>query len=265
MRLLLDLAHNIRYWDNASRFALAIAVLLMFIIIGVLVAVPLENPTPFYIGSLGLSIAIQAIIMWGNRFMVTPHTLAQRAMMRGEFSEARDTLLEWQQQFDAQNKTMPFETRTLLANAYRNLGDTSQSISLLHKLAEYYPDSFFVLYSLGRAYLADGQFENAHESLQKAHNINPTPDVQFDLAHVYYRLQDHSSASDLLQQATLQEPYRQLMAWHILTMADQSPTSPLSESAYEQAIAFWQAEQNRFAHTAYGDAIQHDLIILQNQ
>src|SRR5690242_19779871 len=107
-RLAAYIIQRFRTWDAPSRFALLIALGLLFVILLMLAFGPPNLRQPSLIGFIGLMIAIQLIFMWGNRGMVTPFTQAQRFYLAEDFESARQVLenLNLNGKPDAQSLTL---------------------------------------------------------------------------------------------------------------------------------------------------------------
>ncbi|MEL7433428.1 MAG: tetratricopeptide repeat protein, partial [Chloroflexota bacterium] len=176
LRILYNLGREIKNWDKASQIALAIALILFVLDIIVLATVP-ELQTQAAIGGVGLMLAIQAIVMWGNRNLVTAFTQAQRLFIVGEFAQAA-TVLE---DHIAEEEHPVIDTLVLLGNIYRNLGKLDASRNILEQALERRADYHFALYAYGKTALAQGEYDTAIMYFQQAID-NDAPDViAFDL------------------------------------------------------------------------------------
>lgn len=251
LRILFNLGREIKNWDRASQIALAIALILFVIDIIVLATVP-ELQTQAAIGGIGLMLAIQAIVMWGNRNLVTAFTQAQRLFIAGEFAQAASVLEE----HIAEEEHPVIDTLVLLGNTYRNLGRLEESRDILTQALERRADYHFALYAYGKTALAEGQYDTAMTYFQQAID-NDAPDViAFDLVLTTYLLGDATKTQQLVADLPdLDEPHRQLFLAHIT--ADKHATS-LDKATQQAGLAFWQAEVDRFAHTPYGQQIAHE-------
>jgi tetratricopeptide (TPR) repeat protein len=238
--------------------ALSLALLLLIPVGGVLVMQP-DLRVPASIGLVGLVIALQLIVLWGNRGMVTPYTQAQRAFMAGDFAEARDILLELTQQ----KKRPGVDTYVLLGNTYRHLSDLGKSEDVLSQAVEIRPNYHFALYGLGRTLFAQGDYKEAAVTIAQALEAGSPEIIMFDLAHVYYRLGNPDTALDWLRRMPPPgEPYRDLMTaylLHKLGSAD-APNTRLIEAG----LPFWEAEADRFQETRYGQDIAADVQQIRN-
>ncbi len=253
MGILIGLWQEIQKWDRASQIALSLALLLL-IPVGVVLVTQPQLRVSASIGLVGLVIALQLIVLWGNRGMVTPYTQAQRAFMAGEFAEARDSLLELIQQ----KKRPGVDTYVLLGNTYRHLSDLEKSAEVLRRAVEIRPDYHFALYGLGRTLFAQGDYDEAAVTIAQALEAGSPAIIMFDLAHVYYRLGNPETALDWLRRMPSPgEPYRDLMTaflLHKLGSAD-APSVHLIETG----LPFWEAEAERFQETRYGQDIAADV------
>jgi hypothetical protein len=83
---------QISQWERPTQIGLLIGVILLIPALVLAAAGPDNLRQPAIIGTMGLTIAIQVIIMWANRGMVTDFTKAQRFYRDGEFQQARSIL-----------------------------------------------------------------------------------------------------------------------------------------------------------------------------
>ena len=256
MRILISLLREIPKWDKASQIAVIIAFILLIIDIVILVTVPdLQNPA--LIGAVGLALAIQGIFMWGNRNMVTPYTQAQRLFMAGEFEEVVAVL----KQYIEDDPNAIIDALVLLGNAYRNLGQLHESESILRVALARRKDFHFALYALAKSRLAKGDYGEAIKHLESA-LVNGAPEIiRFDLAHAMLRLGQENESIELFRDlSTAEDAHRALFAQYVLYVdGGEKPSSTLIEAG----LPFWQAEAKRFADTPYGDAIAHDVRVLE--
>jgi len=257
MGILFGLLREMRYWDRASKFALGIALVLLVISLTVLSTQP-DLRTPALIGTVGLLIAIQVIILWGNRRMVTPYTEAQRHFIAGEFEQVLAVLEASLRENENEGKKPSVKELVLLGNTYRNLGQVEESAKLLNMALERTPNSPFALYGLGKTQLSAGDYDAAIEAIEIALENGAPPIVGFDLAHAYYRMNDGKSTLEILQRLpTVNETYRQIFVAYLqYRLAD--ATHPTAEQI-SAGLPFWEAEVERFAHTPYGQALQEDV------
>lgn len=266
MGILFGLWRQIRQWDAPSKWALGMALLLLALAFGALAAGPPEVRDAALIGVVGLFIAVQVIVLWGNRGMVTPYTQAQRHYLAGEFEAARDVLQAHIAASQADKRQPSADVYTLLGNVYRQLGQLDQSQDMLTKALQLEPGHHFPLYGFGRTLLVQGQYAQAAETIAQALANGAPPVVQFDLGHAYYRQGATQQALDALQVASAvskAEPHRALMARHLLHQLGQA-TAPTPDQV-RAGLAFWQAEAERFAATPYGQAVQADVQAMQMQ
>lgn len=251
LRILYNLSREIKNWDRASQIALAIALVLLVVTIIVLFTVP-NLQTQATIGGIGLTLAIQAIVMWGNRNMVTPYTQAQRHFMAGEFEQAASVL----ETHLADDTDAGVDALVLLGNTYRNLGKLEDSSHTLSRALARRPNYHFALYGYAKTMLAIGDYPAAQFTIAKALEHGAPPSIQFDAVLAMYLQGDTLALKEQLQNMPpLDEPYRQLFLTYIEAPQD---LSALDETIQEAGIAFWQAEAERFAHTPYGQAIAHE-------
>ena len=258
MKLLRGLVWQIRNWDTSSKIALFLAFGLLPITFLIATNGPEDLRQPATIGSVGLLITSQLIVLWGNRGMVTPYTQAQRKFVDGDFMAARKILEE-----NLTEDTHDVDALTLLANAYRYLGLLDDSEAIARHALQIKPEYHFALYGLGRTLLAKGQYQQALEVINKALSFGAPSVVKFDIGHCYFRLHQYEDAVIILRSLDTEdeEAYRHLMSTYILYLAGQkdAPTSDL----IELGLPFWQASAVRFQNTPYGVALNDDIVALQ--
>jgi tetratricopeptide (TPR) repeat protein len=254
MRLL----QAIRAWDQSSRFAFFIALLLLAIALILAILGPDSVTQPALIGVGGLVIVIQIIMMWGNRGMVTAYTRAQRAYLAGEFDTAR-LLLEAERMAGRAD----FRDLTLLGNTYRQLSELTLSEQVLTEALRIRPNHHFPLYGFGRTLLVQGRYAEAVEVFARALDAGAPPVINNDLADAFYRQgtwQDARQALAGLDSST-EEPHRRLMIDYILYRLDDG--GPPSHALVEAGLSYWRAEAERYAHTVYGQALARDVRYMQ--
>lgn len=257
MGLLFRFLKQMRLWDMPTKIAFGLAAMLLLPMLLLALNGPADLNNPAWIGVAGLLLAMQLLVLWGNRHMVSPYTLAQRQALAGDFEAARETL----EPVVRDAKRPDVAAMTLLGNVYRQLGDLDASEALLSDAVRLEPSYHFPLYGYGRTLMAGGQYDRAHEMLRRAQAADAPSVVLFDLGHVSYRTGDVDRATDYLKQALQQEQeaHRQLMAVFWLNQLHPQ-TEPAPDSALiRSGLSFWQAEADRYAGTAYGSAIQRDL------
>lgn len=256
--ILFDLWQQIQQWDRASQLALLLAAIL-WLLVGIVFVTQPELRTPATIGLVGLTIAMQAVVLWGNRGMVTPYTQAQREFMAGDFVAARETLLSLLRSDD----TPDVDAYVLLGNTYRHLSQLDESEDALRQALQRRPDYHFPLYGLGRTLLAQGHYAAAADAIQQALEAGAPSIVAFDLAHIEYRRGNAAASLDWLRRMpTPDEPYRNLMTAYLLHKLG-SADAP---SAYviDEGLPFWEAEAARFSHTPYGADIAQDVAAMRH-
>lgn len=255
--ILFDLWQQIQQWDRASQVALALAAGL-WLVVGAVFVAQSDLRTSATIGLVGLTIAMQMIVLWGNRGMVTPYTQAQREFMAGDFIAARETLLSLVNSDDKPD----VNAYVLLGNTYRHLSQLAESENALRQALQRRPDYHFPLYGLGRTLLAQGRYAEAEDAIQQALDAGAPTIVAFDLAHVAYRQGDDTAALDWLRRMPApDEPYRNLMSAYLLHKLG-SADAP-SARVIDEGLPFWEAEAERFSHTPYGADISQDVAAMR--
>jgi tetratricopeptide (TPR) repeat protein len=256
MGILIGFVRQFRTWDVASRVSFGIAFILFWVVLALLSFGPDVVRDYALAGVVGLLLAMQLIVLWGNRTMIMPYTKAQRHFMAGDFARARDVLeaeIEHQRQI---GKKVDSDTLTLLGNVYRQLGNLTKSQQLLRDALKIGPKSHFSHYGLGRTLLAQGDYIAAANHIEQAVDLGAPPVVIFDLGYVYAHLDEPEKAVTMLQKALQEtdEAHRQLMATYLLHQfgAGDAPDHELIAAG----LPYWHEEASRFSQTLYGQQVQ---------
>ncbi len=257
LALLSSLLRQIPHWDRPSKIAFGIAlamVLLMFALV-ILGGQALQRSA--LIGLFSAILALQGVVLWGNRHMVTPFTRAQRLIQQGNLDEAR-AVLETAITENPKN----VDVLTLLGNTYRQLGDWDKSESYLRRALTLRPDYHFPLYGLGRTLMEQGRLEESIQMIKKSINSGAPSVVEFDLGHAYYRLGDAQQARFYLERARIKqlEPYRQLMTDYWLSRLNNRPVKLNFEG-----LPYWLALSDRLPNNAFRSALLADIDDLRTQ
>jgi tetratricopeptide (TPR) repeat protein len=248
----------LRAWDRTSRAALALAISLLGIDLLVVAFGPMTTRLPSLIGLFGLVIAIQIIILWANRGLVTPFTKAQRYYLNEDFDSAREILEKLRETGKADGRAL-----TLLGNVYRQLGSLDQSRSVLREALDIQPNHHFPLYGFGRTLLVQGYYGEAAEVFQQALLLGAPPVTQLDMGEALYRAGQPEKAGEVLQTAltSAQEPHRRLMAEYLLYRLGVRDLPALSSLV--DGLPYWEASAERFSHTIYGQSLADDIRAMQ--
>jgi tetratricopeptide (TPR) repeat protein len=255
MRILLSLFRQILKWDRPSQIALALAIVLLVIALIISGNVP-DLRTPALVAIIGLTLTIQAIVMWGNRSLVTAYTRAQRLFLAGELREASQVLEQEISELQSNRQPVKVDLLVLLGNVYRNLGQIERSENLLREACQKTPDYHFALYGLGRTLLVKGDFSAASDLIDRAAQTGAPATVLHDLAIAHACMGDLVAAQEILQRVMpTDDPARQLMAAYI-GVGQVKPTPDM--------LVFWQGEYERFSATPYGQFLREFLSTVQN-
>lgn len=248
----------LRGWDRTSRVALLLAILLLLIDLVFIAFGPFEARPPAMIGLFGLVIAIQIIILWANRGMVTPFTKAQRYYLDEDFESAREILEKLRQADKADVRAL-----TLLGNTYRQLGALDQSEVILQEALVIQPNHHFPLYGFGRTLLIQGDFVEAAETFRRALSLGAPPVAQLDAGEALYRAGEMEEARQMLQAALpeSQEPHRRLLAEYLLYRLGEANAPTLG--LLKKGLPYWEATAERYNHTLYGQNLVDDLRAMQ--
>jgi tetratricopeptide (TPR) repeat protein len=253
MGILIGLLGEIRSWDSASKAALAIALALFVLDVIILFTQPALQ-TAALVGGVGLLIALQLIVLWGNRNLVTAYSQAQQAFIKGDFAAARDIL-----KADIESTAKPpIDSLVLLGNAYRNLGQLRESESVLRIALARKPYYHFALYGLGKIRLAMGDYAEAIQHFEKALKLDAPEIIRFDkaLAH-YYAGEEKQCLAELAAMPESNEIHRQAFAVYLSHRLENAPL-PNAE-LLANCLPFWEAELGRFSNTSYGQALAGDI------
>ncbi|MAU10835.1 MAG: hypothetical protein CL607_13505 [Anaerolineaceae bacterium] len=257
MGILTGFISQFRTWDRPSRIAFLLALGLLVVVLLLLVFGPEQILNFAVVGTVGLLIVLQIIVLWGNRHMVTAQTQARRHFMAGEYEEARNVLETELARITEANQKPQAEMLAFLGNTYRQLGDLDKSMQFLTQAVETRPKSHFSRYGFGRTLLTKGEYAAAAEELRLALELGAPPATSFDLGHAYVRANDAAAASEALKKAlgATDEAHRVLLAKFWLYQLEGTPLP----TADGEAFSYWQQEAARFAGTPYGQALQHDV------
>ena len=243
-----------RAWERPAQIAFFIAVILLFLAGGVVAFGGQNLRTPSVIGFGGLVIAIQIIILWANRGMVTPYTQAQRFYLVEDFASARDLLEEVRQRGKADWRSL-----TLLGNTYRQMGDLEPSEAVLLEALNNAPNHHFSLYGFGRTLLVQGRYAEAVDVLNRALDAGAPSIVRLDVGEALYRVGRPLEAVEQLGMVPLasDEPQRALMLAYLryrLGSGERPDTALLHDG-----LPYWEAAAQRYHQTPYGQTLTGDV------
>jgi tetratricopeptide (TPR) repeat protein len=207
-----------------------------------------------------LMLVMQGIILW-NMWQQNPLVRqARRLYMAADF-EGVIELVE-QAEPAAREQTM---AAVLLGNAYRQMGQLSESERVLLAAHEADPDVPYAAYGLARTLLVMGQYVEAAELIVHALDKRGQPVIVSDLGHAQYRAGQMDAARASLEQADAIkiEPGRALLTRYLLwRLSDQPAGDDLKErlERYDHGIPALEVEAERFADTPYGAALSEDVM-----
>lgn len=244
---------NFHLWERPSQIAFLMAVVLALPAL-VLSIVGGDDVRSYAVASLMASLFVaQLIFLWANRGMVSDYTRAQRHFLRGEFDQARRILSQ-----HLIKHPQDVQAMTLLGNTYRQLGDLDNSHAILLEAINIQPMNHFPLYGFGRTLLVAGQYEQALPIFHKALKVGGHDIAYLDIGECAYHLGDVSTAREALTMGLARvspDDNRTWMAHALLNMMNGMPLPHLSEASR----TYWTAQARLFAHTPYGEALQHIL------
>ena len=254
MRTLIGLLKQIRTWDRTTKTALAIDLVLLILAL-IFVRTNPDLRTPALIGSAGLFIVLQIIVLWGNRNMVSIFTQAQRHYMAGEFEIVTALLRAEFDTLQSEGKTPSIDALVLLGNAYRNNGQLRESESILRIAVARRPDYHFAQYGLAKTRQAVGDYNQVIQYLAEAIKRGAPEIVRFDLAFTQYlRGDDESAQSALNSIPETDEVHRILMTTYLNHELNNG--QPPKRDLIDAGLPFWMAEVERFGHMPYGRDVQ---------
>lgn len=248
--------HSFRGWDGRSRLAFMIAGGLMIALVVFGRGLPDDQRQNALIGIAGLFIVMQGIFLYANRGMVSALTAAQRQYLAGEFDAARQTL-----ETALEKGGRPdFRALTLLGNTYRQLGQVEDSLNTLTKAVQAAPNHHFPRYGFGRTLMTAGRYADAAEAFAHALAYGAPTVAYLDQAEALWRMGDPDSAAHALGSVgTPDEPYRALWADYLRHRLTGGERPTVTDG---DALVYWQAMAERFAHTPYGAALAADVAYL---
>ena len=276
MRLLRAILQQVKYWDVPTRLAFYTALGLMVPVALAASYGPESARTPAIVGFIGLVFAVQSIVLWGNRHMVTAYTRAQRAYRDGRMEETIDILEAWWREADDGSGRFgtlrDVDALVLLGNTCRNLALLDRSREVLAEAIRHQPEYYFSLYGFARTLLVSGNFEQSVPYFRRAIEKRNSPPIALDLATASYFTGQPADAVKLLKTGyEWQNAYQTLWAgWLLKQCGDETDTlsdgrestvqTQASVDAVRQdGIAFWQAEVGRFGDTNYGRLVASEL------
>jgi len=248
----------LRAWDRTSRAALLLAIVLLLVDLFFIAFGPVSARTPAMIGLFGLVIAIQIIILWANRGMVTPYTRAQRHFLAENFESAREILEDLRAKDKADVRAL-----TLLGNTYRQLGALTESEAVLREALAIQPNHHFPLYGFGRTLLVQGNYAEAAEVIRQSLSVGAPQIVQLDAGEALYRAGDREAAREMLEAAlpSSDEPQRRLMAEYLLYKLGVGDVPAVT--LLEEGLPYWEAHAERYDQTIYGQNLADDIRAMQ--
>lgn len=254
--LIARLRHDFWTWERSTRIAFSIGALLLLVAIITALAAPPEIRIPILAGAGALLLVLEVTILWGNRGMLSAFTQAQRLYLEGDFERASATLEAVRSKADAR-------ALTLLGNTYRQLGRLEESHAVLSEAVDKAPKHYFPIYGFGRTLLSEGRYDEAASAIRRALELGAPQAVQADLGEAYYRLSHMPEAVAALKTADISEPHRALMTGYLLYQLGEAP--PPTEDIVRAGLPYWQATAARFRETPYGNALETDIIEMQNR
>ncbi len=247
-----------RQWDAPSQIALGLALLLLLLALNVAAWGPAALRPFALVGAFGCLVVGQGVVMWANRDMVTTYTRAQRLYMAEDFAGACALLEDMRTRGRADVRVL-----TLLGNAYRQRAMLDESAAVLQEALSLQPDFHFPLYGFGRTLLIQGSYAEAAAQIEQALAQGGPPVIQLDAGEAYFRLGRFEDARQRIEAGLTHtsEAYRVLMARYLLYRMDQGavPDAALLASA----LPYWSAQAERYAFTAYGQALTEDIRAMQ--
>lgn len=249
-----DFAEQVARWDRPTQLSLGVSMLMLLLMLLLMQFGP-EAWRTWAGWGVGVAIlAVQGVILWGNRHMVAPVTQAQRHYLAGEFDRATQILEQ-----ECENPNVDAKALTLLGNTYRQMGRLSESEKVLSEAVNISPDWHFPLYGFGRTLLVCAEYARALDALHSALDKGAPSIVWLDVAEANYRLQRYDAMRDALAHVPdeLAELHRVWVRDYLLWRAEL--VAELAPDVAESVVSYWQEKAQRFAGTPYADALHEDL------
>ncbi len=251
--------HQMRGWERSAQAAFALALFLLAITISVVVWGPEHLRQPALIGSFGLVVVGQIIVMWANRGLVTTYTQAQRLYLAEDFEGACQLLEAVRTQGKADARVL-----ALLGNAYRQRCLLTKSEEILTEALTKQPSHYFPLYGFGRTLLVQGRYAEAVEIFDQALVAGGSAVVQLAAGEANYRSGQLEKAGDLIAPilGDISESHHQLMGTYLLYRLNRRPVPSVHDVTL--GLDYWQAQAERFHQTPYGQALAEDVLVMQS-
>ncbi len=252
MGILFQFLRDMRQWEPSVRWSFVLALGLLIALLAVIFVGGDRVPTWSWIGVVVLVFVLQAIVLYGNRHLVTPYTQAQRAFRAGDFERARAVLEQHIADQARAGKNVHADVYILLGNTLRNLGQLDESEAVLRRVIQQQPDYGFALYGLGRTLLVKGEYSEAAKIIKKSIRFGAPKAVSFELGYATLESGDVETGREILFESLghVNEPYRKLMAYYLLgdlpTLLIPTPKSLVP------GLGYWEREAEVFAATPYG-------------
>lgn len=243
-----DLTRRLPEWDASAKLSLAIAVLLLFLLLGVGFLGPEAIRFPARIGAFGLLVTVQLLFLWGNRRDASPYHQAQQEFIARDYQAARE-LLEGL----PDSGRASVDALVLLANTYRHLGQLDRAHSALARALEIKPQHDLALYSAGKLNLVQGEFSAASEYIERAIKAGAPEIVRFDLGQARYLLGQNAEASRQMTAArsALADDPAQLLLLQYYLFALGAGDMPAA-SLIRKNIEHWREDARKYSDTPYG-------------
>ncbi|MCA9908457.1 MAG: tetratricopeptide repeat protein [Anaerolineae bacterium] len=256
--LISRLRRDFSAWDRPTRIGFVLALCLLVIAVLLFFIAPQDQRQTILIGIGALIIVTQILIMWGNRGMVAPLTLAQRAFLRGDLEGTLALLEPMHASGQADARTL-----TLLGNAYRQLGRLDESAAVLSEAIDNLPNHHYPLYGFGRTLIVQGNYADGAAYVERALETGAPPVVRFDIAEAYYRQGNIDDLVAILSDVDVddEEPRELFVSFWRWRYAGGSP--PRRE-LIEAGLPFWEGQAERFAVTPYGASVRNDVSVLKS-
>ncbi|MFP4321525.1 MAG: tetratricopeptide repeat protein [Anaerolineales bacterium] len=242
--------------DKRVRAALALAVLEWLVVGGLVVRFGGDQ---LLAAGIVLVVAtwLQMGILFGGRGTRGPLRQAQAAFRQGNYAQAAQLL-------EGTADNVPGQT--LLGNTYRQQNRLAESEATLRAAVQRAPQDAFPLYGLGRTLLAQGNYAEAAEYINRALDHGGRQAIRCELALAHY-LNNTPDAALVAAQKTSRalglEPYRILMVNYLLYRLADDARAPVIIARTQTGLGYWRAEAERFANTPYGGGLVSEIGILE--
>lgn len=252
MIFLRDSARRLPEWDAPVKFALALALSLLIVLVALGFGGPQEIRFPARIGAFGLLVTLQGLWLWANRRDISPYHQAQSHFIDGDYQAARNIL-----ESIPESSRVSVDALVLLGNCYRHLGLYDKCGDTLAQALQMKPNHHLALFSRGKLRLVLGDYDRAASSILLALDAGAPQIVRFELGQAYFLQGEFKQAAPQLSAAAAAlagDPAPTLLTSLYLFRIGESER-PGAELIHA-GIDHWRAEAERYRKFPYGEALR---------